>query len=495
MRRERCRRRHRRRVMTINAAAVLLGGHDPQRTALVCGGEHITYGELRDAVARAAADWLRRGLEPGDRVAVKLPDGVAWVTAFLGAIWAGGVAVGVNPRLATIEWTAILSEAGFRWILAESGDGTLAPYHDLIVTLDPWRRAAAQATPVAPRPMDEEAPAFWGHSSGTSGKPKAVVHPQRFALHCQRVAAEVLSVGPGDRLFATSKLFFAYPQANSLFSGLKLGATVILEADWPTAASATAVVGRERPTVFFTVPSMYRVLLNEGHAPRFRHSGIRVCVSAGEALPAALRAGWRKATGLSIVDGYGASETLCLVLVNADDGEGFVPAPGVELRARNLDPGTAPTRLSLRAPTLSLGYFNRPDAQAEYFRDGAFCPADLFERTAGGRWRFGGREDSLVKVRGRWVDLAALEERLAAASSAIVEGAAVTVPDADGVGGVAFFYVARPEGAAAAASALQACIEPLPPHQRPCCLHAVPALPRTATGKLMRRKLQEMHAA
>ena len=270
---------------------------------------------------------------------------------------------------------------------------------------------------------------------------------------------------------------------------------MILEADWPTAAKVTAVTLRERPTVFYTVPSMYRTLLKEGHAPRFGDCGIRVCVSAGEALPSSLRAEWRRATGVPIVDGYGASETLCLVLVNADDGDGFVPAPGVDVQPLRPAGDGAPTRLSIRAPTGALGYFERPDAQAEYFRAGAFCPANLFERTDSGRWRFGGREDSLVKVRGRWVDLVALEERLACASPDIVEAAAVSVPDADGVGSVAFFYVAKPGAASAVASALQACVAPLPPYQRPCCLRPIAALPRTATGKLLRRKLVEIQAA
>ena len=97
--------------MAMNAAEVLLARGRAGAFAIVCGGGRVTYGELQDAVARAAADWRRRGLAPGDRVAVKLPDGIAWVTAFLGAIWAGGVAVGVNPRLAAIEWATILGEA------------------------------------------------------------------------------------------------------------------------------------------------------------------------------------------------------------------------------------------------------------------------------------------------------------------------------------------------------------------------------------------------
>lgn len=479
--------------MTMNAAETLLASGDANRVAIACGDDRITYGELRYAVACSAADWLRRGLERGDRVAVKLPDGIPWVTAFLGAIWAGGVAVGVNPRLLATEWTTILGEAGFRWILAESRDGTLATYHDHVVTIDHWRRTAAAPDPVSPAPMDDAAPAFWGHSSGTSGKPKAVVHPQRFALHCHRVAAEVLHVRPDDRLFATSKLFFAYPQANSLFSGLKQGATVILAADWPTAARVTAIVERERPTVFFTVPSMYRTLLKAGLAPRFRDRGIRICVSAGEALPSHLRAEWRRQSGLAIIDGYGASETLCLVMVDLEDGNGFVPGPGVAIQALNATADSTPTRILIRAPTMSLGYFRRPEAQAEYFRGDAFCPADLFTATSTGGWRFGGREDALVKIRGRWVDLVELEERLAAASPAIAEAAAVTVPDADGVGAIAFFFALRdPAAEATAVAAIEASARLLPPHQRPHWLSAVSALPRTATGKLLRRKLQEM---
>ncbi len=482
--------------MTMNAAEALLAGGDPQHDALACGDERITFDALRDSVARAASTWRRMGLARGDRVAVKLPDGIPWVVAFLGAIWAGGVAVPVNPRLPPDDWRTILGDAGFRFILAEAPGEAPPAYRDRVVVNDAWMPEVAIAAPVAPEAMDDEAPAFWGHSSGTTGKPKAVVHPQRFALHCQRVAAEILKIGSGDRLFASSKLFFAYPQANSLFSGLKQGATVILAPEWPTAAGVAAIVARERPSVFFTVPSMYRNLLKEGYAPEFRDCGIRTCVSAGEALSARLREEWRRQANLPIVDGYGASETLCLVLVDAEEGGGFRPAPGVLVRALNEGDDGAPTRILIEAPTLSLGYFERPEAQAEHFRHGAFCPADLFERSDHGAWRFGGREDSLVKIRGRWVNLVELEERLAAACPGIAEAAAVTTPDSDGVGAIAFFYVRAADAPADAVDlALRVCTETLSPHQRPQWLRAVPALPRTATGKLLRRKLQEMHRA
>lgn len=485
--------------MTLNAAAVLLHGHDASRLALVCGGESMDRGMLRDAVARAGAAWRALGLATGERVAVRLPDGIDWVVAYLGAIWAGGVAVGVNPRVPAEEWRAILDAAGFRFILGEPREGddsddTPPPWRGAVLARDDWRTALAAAAPMPATPMDPEAPALWVHSSGTSGRPKAVVHAQRFALEVERVGVERLGLGADDRLYGSSKLFFSYPLANCVFTGLKLGATIVLDPQWPSAEGVVATVAAQRPTVLFSVPSLYRNLLKQGLAGRLAQLGVRRFVSAGEALPASLREEWRRQTGCALVNGFGASETLVLVLVDRDDGAGLVISPGVHVQA--LDAGVgAPGRIRVRGSMVALGYWNRPDAQAEHFLDGDFAPSDLFERTESGGWRFAGREDSLVKVHGRWVDLIELEQRLALACPGIAEAAAVSVPDADGVEAVALFFVAQPNAPALDAAALREHADRLPPFQRPQWLHAVDTLPRTATGKLVRRRLRELHGA
>ncbi len=477
---------------TMNAAALLLEGHDGTRTALVCGEQSLSYAALRDYAARVASALCSRGVRSGDRVAIKLPDGLDWVGAYLGTIWAGAVAVAVNPRIPAPEWQYILDEAGFRIIVAESADDTPPPWADHVLRLEEWRAAVDAAAPLAPVAMAPDAPAFWCHSSGTSGKPKAVVHSQRFAQRIEQVSREGLGIGADDRLFASSKLFFSYPQTNSLCAGLKLGATVLLDPQWPTAQSVAASVRALRPSVLFCVPSLYRNLLHEGLAPAIAGAGVRLCVSAGEALPASLREAWREQTGLTIVDGYGASEVLILVMLDHGDGQGFMPSPGVDVQPIGDAQAGAPSRLAIRAPTLALGYLDRPQAQAETFRDGElFCPADLFRRNEAGGWGFAGREDSLVKIRGRWVNLVELEQQLVAKAPGILEAAAVCVPDGDGVDSVALFFVTR--DAAAADAALRSCADRLPPHQRPRWLHPVAALPRTPTGKLLRRKLQELH--
>ena len=481
-------------LVALNAAAVLLDGHEPGRIALVCGDQEISYAELRNRVARAAAVWRSRGLVPGDRVAIKLCDGIDWVVAFLGTIWAGGVAVAVNPHIPATEWRYILDEAGFNVIVAETTADTPEPWKQRVILVDEGRRAVAAAEPIPPRLVDEDTPAFWVHSSGTSGKPKAVVHAHRFVREIERISRERIGITKDDRLFASSRLFFSYPQTNSLYAGLKIGATVILDPRWPTAETVAETVAAMRPSVLFCVPSLYRNLLHAGLAPKLAAAGVRRCVSAGEPLPASLRDAWREACGIAMVDGYGASETLVLVLTALDGDDGLQVSPGVEAHA--VDPAAAasgvPTRLCFRAPSISLGYLDRPAAQADSFRDGAFCPADLFVPTDGGGWRFAGREDSLVKIKGRWVNLVELDERLAAGTPGLIESAAVILPDEDGVDAIAMFFVAAPDAAAGVERELRHRAASLPQYQRPKWLHCVEALPRTATGKLLRRKLVDL---
>jgi acyl-coenzyme A synthetase/AMP-(fatty) acid ligase/rubrerythrin len=481
----------------LNAAELMLSQAEPSRIALACGKERVDYGELRARVARAAGAWRERGLRPGDRVAIKLPDGIDWVVAFLGTLWAGGIAVGVNPQVPPAEWHQILDEAGFSIVVSESADDTPEPWKDRVLALDDARREFALAGEAPPLYVPADTPAFWCHSSGTSGKPKAVVHRHGFAREVERIPLERLGLMASDRLFATSKLFFSYPQANSLFAGLKIGATVVLDPQWPTPASVAATVARMRPSVFFSVPSLYRSLLHAGLAPALAASGVRRCISAGEALPPSLRQAWRDATGLGLVDGYGTSETQVLVLTAEHGQDGLRPSPGVEVQPLDADAAAAgvPTRLCIRVPTLALGYLDRPLAQAESFRGGAFCPADLFVGTESGGWRFAGREDGLVKIMGRWVNLSELEEKLAAAVPGLLEVAAVCVPDADGVQAIALFYVARPQDRRQVEHDLREHASGWPPHQRPGSWHAVDELPRTATGKLLRRTLAGMLAA
>lgn len=479
--------------MKMNAAALILERGTDTDVAIVCNGRSQTYAELRDAVARAAGAWSALGLNPGERVAIQVPDGFAWVEAFLGCIWAGGVAVGISTRLQEDEWISMIGIADFRFVFTEARSAVPPAYHERVVTTEEWHRVHAKAVAVGARPCEPTEPAIWVHSSGSSGKPKAVVHGHRFALEIERVTAEVVGAAAQDRIFASSKMFFSYPQTNALYAGLKLGASVVLDPSWPTAAGVAETVARTRPTVFCSGPTLYRNLLKEGLAVRLVENGVRRFVSGGEVLSPDLRTEWRRQTGTSIINGYGCSETLVMVMTDPDDGGGLRPSPGI--CASPLDAGgTGPTRLCFAAPSVALGYWNSPADQAECFREGRFCPNDLFEPQPDGSWRFAGREGSLVKVHGRWVDLVAVEETFGLAHSDVVEAAAVLVSDEDGVDSVALFYVAKDLcDAGRIEAALRTHSESMPPFRRPRWFHAIDALPRTATGKLVRNRLRALH--
>lgn len=477
--------------LPVNGAEGLLAGHVDAHVAIVTRDGHVGYGTLRDDVGRAAAVWRARGLLPGGRVAVQLCDGIDWAMAWLGVVWAGGVAVGVSPRLPAMEWQDLLQASGFDLIVTHAVADVPPAWRKRAVDMQTARREMLATPPAAARRMAPESPAFWVHSSGSSGHPKAVVHAHRALGEIGRISGERLGLTAHDRLFASSKLFFTYPLVNVLLAGLALGATVLLDPQWPSAATMSECVAALRPTVLFSVPSLYRDLLRDGVAARLHRAGVARCVSAGEALSTRLREAWQQQSGLPLIDGYGASETLVLVLTGMPGDDGLRPSPGVQVQP--LDPCAAangtPTRLRFDVVTLALGYHGGAAAEADAFGDGGFCPADLFVRTPRGGWRFAGREDTLVKIRGRWLDLVELGERLADGLPGLRESAAACVPDADGVEAVAFFYVA--DDPFAVQRRLAERVAALPPHQRPAWLQALQELPRTVTGKLLRRQLAQ----
>lgn len=485
----------------MNAAAYLLATGQASASALECGDERLSYGELRDAVARAAGAWRARGLARGERVLVFAPDGIAWVIAYLGAIWAGGVAVGLNSRLFERELSVVLSESGARFIWCNESSRALlerllaqiADPPQLVIDAQ-WIAALPAAAGVPAAEMAEDDMALWVYTSGTTGLPKAVMHAQRTVIASADFARDILGLGAQDRIYASSKMFFAYALGNSLCAGLRLGATVILDSEWPTAERVAEVVERHRPTALFSVPTLYLKMLQSGVAARLAAAGVRRYGSAGEALPAAVRRGWREATGVAPVSGYGASETVVLVYYCDDDSGLLKASPRLEFRARDSADSAAPQRLWLRHPSVALGYWRRPEAARDSFAEGWFSPGDLFRLRGDGTVELCGRDDDMLKISGQWVSVLDVEQALLAASGGCVQSlAAVGFENAEGLVSIALFAVAAPRQEEQARARLDAGIAALPKLKRPRLVKWVDELPLTATGKLQRRKLKDLY--
>ena len=491
-----------------NGAELLLGEAAlerwGERTALVCGDERFTAAALARQVRLAAGALLAHGVRPGERVMLLMRDGPECAAAWLGAVHAGAVAVALNSKLSEADYRHILADSDAQLVIVDealarerpdlgaelAAQGRLAISGATASGAASWRawlQSAAEAPAFA---AGAETPAFALYSSGTTGRPKGIVHSHRVFQHVGK-AFGAFGLAPGESVFATSRLFFAYGLEHGLLAPLALGLTSIICADWPEADAVIELVERHRPAALFSVPTIYRRLLAAPPERLRPLREIRRFVAAGERLSAQLVAQWRSAVGGELLNLYGMSETFCACVVtppgSSDGMRTGLPLPGVEVR---LEAGQ-PAVLWVRHPAMAGSYHNLPDQTREQFRDGWFCSRDLFQRDAAGFLVHQGRVDELVKVAGQWVQPGELEE-VAGREAAVAEAACVPVVDADGLERLALFVTARDDAETARRAATEACERLLPRYKRPKWVRSVPELPRTATGKVQRYKLREL---
>jgi benzoate-CoA ligase family protein len=489
---------------------ILRAGADrPEASAIRCHAAGIdrglTHGALRTRVMRTAGALRAAGLGPEQRVLVALPDLPELIEVFLGAIWSGAVPIVVNPGLTPETQRALVLDCGP--VLAVTGAATGAlGIPALTVEIDgrgTLADAVARAAPLAaPAATHAEDPAFWLLSSGTTGKAKGVVHLHRSVTHVvEGYGREILGLGAGDVCHATSKMFFAYGLGASLYLPLAAGASVALSPEPFAAARTWATLARERPSLFFAVPSVYRALLDQAPAGAADAlASVRIAVSAGESLPEPLFEEWRRRFGVEILDGVGSTEMLHIYLSNRPGAvaRGTVgrPVPGCEVRLV-CDDGS-PTAageigmMLVRGGSLAERYWRRLEATRRAFHGEWYVSGDRATCGPDGTYRVLGRADDLFKVSGQWV-LPSEVEALIAAVPGVVEVAVVA--DETGAGLLEVVACVVTDGdteAAEIVARVQAeAAARLPRYKRPGRVVVVDRLPRTATGKLQRAVLRE----
>ena len=390
---------------SMNAAEALLGpalaAGRGDRPALLFGDRVITYAAL-DAESNAFADACADlGVGPGDRVLMMVSDRPQFFVAFLGTIKAGAVAVALNLRLSPEDLMFTLDDSACRLFVVDPqfldtyeqvSAGLARPPAVVVTEPAPGYRSfdevmKGRATTFEVVPMAPDDMAFWMYTSGTTGQPKGAIHHHGSVLAGDRFLAKVLGVGPEDRLFSTSKLFFAFSLGHCLLGALCLGASTVLLDAWPTPSAAADVVDRHRPTIMLSVPTMFRNMLDDGVAEGEGFRQVRYYVSAGEKLPPALATRWQAVTGAPIVEGIGATETCFLFLANRADEQRPEscgrPLPETEVALRDekgapVDTPGTPGIGWVRTDCLAKGYWQRSDETAELFQDGWYCTGDVF---------------------------------------------------------------------------------------------------------------------
>jgi len=484
-----------------------------ERRALLTRDGETTYGALDRTAGRVALILREEGVRPGDRVIIALPDGPSYVAALFAVLRLGAVVVMVNPHIAAeqvryfIEYTdarAVLADhevadtfrAAARAVADEAGVGDTA---HIVAVGDLLLRDSVDPHPpdIDVFPSHPDAPAIFLFSGGTTGRPKAVVQTHRsFANTTELYGKGILGMGPADVTLSVPKLYFGYATGSNLFFPFSVGATAALFPERCTAEALFDAIARFRPTVLVNVPTMVNHMLAHPGAARQDLSCLRLATSAGEALPEELHHRWIETFGVPLLDGLGTAEMWHIFISNhLDDvrpGTLGRPVPGFEVRVtdedgRALPPGSV-GQLRVRGDSLARGYWKRREDTLRAFRGAWYVSQDMISMDRAGYIRYHGRADDMLKVGGKWLAPAELENVLLA-HDAVREVAVVGARDARGLVKPAAFVVL--EDGVRADDALVAELQAwardrLEPYKYPRTVTFLPELPRTHLGKVDR---------
>jgi len=507
-----------------NAAAYFVDRHlDEGRgnsVAIEVGDHRITYREMLEHVNRvgsALRDEL--GVRPEERVVLLTLDVPEMIYTFFGAIKIGAVPIPTNTLWTADDYRYVLRDSGARVIVlsgslwarvADAVRDSSAIRHVVIVGEEESHAGIrfdtlvgrGQAT-LAAEPTSPDAPAFWLYSSGSTGRPKACVHLQHDMVICADAYARgVLGIGERDRCFSVAKLFFAYGLGNSMYFPFAVGATSIL---WPGPVAPQLVyelIERHRPTLFFSVPTHYAMMLaHQAQDREFDLASIRWAVSAGEALPPAIFSRFRERFGVEILDGIGSTEVLHIFISNQPGriraGSSGLPVSGYE--ARLVDDDGAPVatgeigNLLIRGDSTCAFYWNRHEQTKDTIAGHWIRTGDKYYQDEDGYFWFAGRSDDMLKVGGIWVSPAELEHTML--EHPLVQGCGVAGrPDRDALIKPIAYVVLKAgvtPSPGLAADLQQFARARLAEYKRPRWVTFIDALPTTATGKIQRYKLRE----
>lgn len=504
-----------------NAAQDLLA-RNASRAAKVAfmdalSGEQLTYGELTEQSHRFANALRAQGFAPESRVLLAMLDTPQWPVVFLGCILAGVVPVAANTLLTTQDFEFMLRDSRAQGLVVsrallpsfEPLIGKIATLKTVIVAgtedsspylaLGPVLRAQAATKTIAETCADDAC--FWLYSSGSTGTPKGTVHLHSHLIQTAELYGRaVLGIKESDVVYSAAKLFFAYGLGNALTFPMSVGATTVLLPARPAPADVFALLKKFQPTIFYGVPTLYAALLADPTKPAKAELRLRVCTSAGEALPAEIGKKWTAHYGCEILDGIGSTEMLHIFLSNRPGqvryGTTGQAVPGYALRiigddGRECGDGEI-GELQISGPSSAIMYWNNRAKTKATFAGEWTKSGDKYTRDADGYYTYGGRSDDMLKVGGIYVSPFEVEACLMT-HAAVLEVAVIGVADDDQLIKPKAYVVLKP-GQAATMEELKAHVkQQLAPYKYPRWIEFVGELPKTATGKIQRFKLRQAH--
>lgn len=483
-----------------NLAAMLLrdANRVPKRSALVGPSGPISLGDLAGMSERAAGWLAAEGVQAGDVVVLGLPDGSAWIAAFLGTVRLGAISALMGEGLGPERAQSLVDRCGAGIILTDRVD-IRAPRVLSGAALEAGMTAGLPDPGMQPAAVTD--PCYLLATSGSTGPAKWVVHSHGDIPACiATYGRRVLNMGPGAVTWSVASLATSYGLGNSLYFPLGAGAAAWLGGGHDP-ASATAACREGGVTAMFGVPTFWARLARharDGRVDRADLSSVRLAVSAGEHLPDAVWHAVERETGLRLVNGLGSSEATNLYLSDRVGGPraGTVgwPVPGYDMKVGDSKrplPGDE-GELWVRGPTVMSGYWNDPAASARTVVDGWLRTGDLVRRAADGSYRFLGRTGDVFKAGAMWIDPLRVQEVLLE-DPEVQDAVAIGTPDDDAVMRLVAVVAAPGARAEVLVPRLQAlCRSRLEAHAVPRVIHMTDTLPAAPSGKVRRDSVREM---
>jgi benzoate-CoA ligase len=477
----------------------------------------LSYADVLELTDRSGNALLELGVEPEHRVLMLCLDAPEFIGTFWGAIKIGAVPIPTNTLMRTADYLYFLNDSRARVavvsapLLAEAGPALAAAKylkHVLVAGGDPGPfmtyedRVAKASTALEAAATSRDDPAYWQYSSGSTGFPKGAVHLQHdMVICCETYGKQVLGIRSTDRVFSAAKLFFAYGLGATSFLPMAVGAQAMLYPQRPTPEGVFDAITRYRPTLFFGIPTLFAAMLAVKEADkRFDLSSLRLCVSAGEALPEELFNRWRDRFGVEIVDGIGTTEIGYIFISNRPGhtrpGSTGVAVPGYELAIVD-DDGHPVERgeignIRVKGDSTMAYYWNKHEKTKETLFGQWIQTGDKYYQDQDGFYWYCGRSDDMLKVGGIWVSPVEVEGTLIR-HDAVLEAAVVGREDTDRLVKPHAYVVLKDPAHAGdrLADELKLFVkDKIAPYKYPRWIEFVTELPKTATGKIQRFKLR-----
>ena len=485
-----------------------------QKTAVLCRDNAFTYAQIQEGTNKVGNALKGLNIEMENRVALLLLDTEIFAISFFGAIKIGAVPICLNTLMQPKDYLYFLNDSRASALIMDADlYNKFEPIKDKLqflkniiivgkqppvgtVDFDTFIRGASDQLEAAPTTPDDAC--FWQYSSGSTGQPKGTVHLQHDMVYSAATyGKQVLGIRENDICFSAAKLFFGYGLGNGLYFPFSVGATSVLMPDRPTPDAVYKTIAKHRPTLYFGVPTLYGSMLQQEGSLE----GVRLCISAGEALPADILDRWEKRHKVEIIDGIGSTEMLHIVISNlpnkAKPGSSGKLVPGynariVDEKFQDVVLGEIGTLL-IKGDSAAAGYWNKHKKTKSTMLGEWVNMDDKYMMDKEHYFYYIGRTNDMLKVGGIWVSPVEVEACLIG-HPAVLECAVVGSRDNQDLVKPKAFIVLK--NGYTADLQLEKDIKEyvkrtLAHYKYPRWIEFVDNLPKTATGKLKRCDLRE----